>query len=559
MKNNSEQSISMYTNTRKYIEEAFIPIGIIIMLLWVAIFVIYPYIQMFVTALYENGVFTLKHFEYQMSEYVFRIFTNTLRLGLTTASVSTLLAYFLAFGMTQIKIKNKKLLNFIYILPTITPPFLFSLSIIVLFGRRGLITYNLLNLTTNIYGYPGLVLAQTMSFFPFAYLLLRGLLTNLNPSLDEAALVLGANQYKKFKTVTLPLTFHGIIGAFVLVLMFSFTDLGNPVIIGGDYTVWASEIYSSVIGQYNLSLGSAMALSLIIPVSCLFFIQKYFENKGSFATITGNPSKSKMQIENPGTSRIFSIVFISFAAFIILLYIMVITGSLTRLVGVDYTPTLEHFRTIFGVRSRGIKTIIDTLILGGAATILGTLISVVLGYIFVRKENIPGKNIFDVLLSIPLALPGVSTGIAYAIAFNKSPFIWSGTAYIIIAILAVRVIPYGLRIIIKAIKQIDFSMLDASYILGGNDFKTFVNIVIPLIKDSITAAIIYNFTRCITTLSAVIFVISIDWDLVSAAILNKVEEGKTGQAAAYGVVLFLIVVTINLFLMRHEQKREDEA
>ena len=182
----------------------------------------------------------------------------------------------LAFGITQVKIKGKRFFHFIYLLPTITPPFLFSLSVIVLFGRRGIVTYHLLHLSTNIYGYPGLVLAQVMTFFPFAYLLLRSLLVNLNPSLDEAAFVLGANQSKKFKTITLPLMAHGIVGAFVLIFMFSLADIGNPIILGGDYTVWASEIYASVVGQYNLSLGAAMALTLIIPVTVLFFFQNAF-------------------------------------------------------------------------------------------------------------------------------------------------------------------------------------------------------------------------------------------------------------------------------------------
>ena len=201
----------------------------------------------------------------------------------------------------------------------------------------------------------------------------------------------------------------------------------------------------------------------------------------------------------------------------------------------------------------------DTLILGGAATILGTLFSIILGYILVRKENLPGRNILDFFLTMPLALPGVAIGIAYVIGFNKEPFAWAGSALIIIAILTIRLIPYDLRVIVKGIKQIDVSILDASYILGGNDYKTFTKIVAPLIRESIIASIIYNFTRAITTISAVIFVVSVNWDLVSAAILNKVEEGKVGQASAYGVVITLVAIVLNLALINYGRKKEIEA
>jgi len=559
MNNVNDLNQSTFKRVKSSIESLFIPIGISLMLIWIIFFVVYPYINMFFSSIFVNGKYSLKYFNYQQSPYYFKIFKNTMRLGFTTALLGTTLAFFLAFGVTQVKIKNKNIFHFIYLLPTITPPFLFSLSMIILFGRRGLITYHFLNLSTNIYGYPGLVLAQTMAYFPFAYLLLRSLLINLDPSLDEAAYILGANQSKKFKTITLPLMAHGIVGAFVLIFMFSLTDIGNPIIIGGDYTVWASEIYISVVGQYNLSLGAAMALTLIIPITTLFFFQKYLEEKNNYAMITGKPSRSKLIIENPMLSKIFSTCFYFFSAFIVILYLMIISGSITKLIGIDYTITFKHFRTIFSGQSRGIKTILDTLILGGAATLLATLFTTILGYILVRKENLPGKSILDFLLTMPLALPGVATGIAYAIGFNKNPFVWSGTALIIIVILAVRIIPYDLRVIIKGVKQIDVSILDASFVLGGNEFTTFTNIVVPLVKESVIASLIYSFTRCITTLSAVIFVISVDWDLVSAAILNKVEEGKVGQAAAYGVVITIIAITLNLVLIRYMHTREIET
>jgi len=559
MKNVNELNMSTFKRIKNTVESLFIPIGISLMLIWIAVFILYPYCNMFFSSVFVNGKYTLKYFDYQKSTYYLKIFKNTIRLGLTTASLGTSLAFLLAFGMTQVKIKGKNFLHFIYLLPTITPPFLFSLSVIILFGRRGIITYHLLHLSTNIYGYPGLVLAQTMAYFPFAYLLLRSLLLNLDPLLDEAAFVLGANQFKKFKTITLPLMIHGIVGAFVLLFMFSLTDIGNPIMLGGDYLVWASEIYISVIGQYNLSLGAALAVTLIIPITALFFFQKHLEDKNNFATVTGKPSQSKLIIETPMITKIFSILFILFSIFIIFLYLMILSGSITKLVGIDYTLTLKHFKTILSSTSRGMRTIIDTLILGGAATILGTLFTVMLGYILVRKEILPGKNIFDFFLTMPLAVPGVATGTAYVIGFNKHPFTWSGTAFIIIAILAVRVIPYGLRVIVKGIKQIDVSILDASYVLGGNDYNTFTKVVAPLIKESIIASIIYSFTRGITTLSAVIFVVSVDWDLVSAAILNKVEEGRVGLAAAYGVLITLIVITLNLILINYSRKKEIET
>lgn len=537
---------------REFVQEPLLAGATALLWLWLLLVVAYPLVHVFLPALFQDGRLSGATFSRIFAlPYYRKILGNTLLLATLVASAGTLIGFAYAFVVVRVAIPRPGLFHLMALLPTISPPFIFGLSIIMLLGRRGLITHGLLGLGTGaLYGLPGLILAQLLGFFPFAYLLFRNLLLGIEPAMEEAATTLGAGRWQVFRTVTLPLLAAGVASAFLLLFIYSLTDLGNPLVIGGDYTVIASQIYMAIIGQYNLPLGTALAVLLLVPSTLLFLAQKALERRSTFATVTGKPSGPPRRL----TGRALTAGGAAFCSLVVLailaVYLTMLGGAVTRLWGVNYQLTLKHFESIFGTFSLGFKTLRDTILLATVAALLAGIVGVILGYLLVRTR-VPARAAMDFLATLPLAVPGVVIGIGFAIAFNQPPFLLSGTAAIIILIFAVRTMPYGLRSAVAAVGQIDRAIDEASFVAGASRAQTFRRVVLPLVRRAFVAGLIYNFTRNITSLSAVIFVVSPRWNLVTAAMLAEVDAGRVSGAAAFGVFLVVLVLAVNALLLKY--------
>ena len=187
----------------------------------------------------------------------------------------------------------RRIVHWLALVPTVSPPFALALSMILLFGRNGLITHKILGIEfvqgmNDIYGLDGLVIVQTITFFSVSYLILKAMLERLNPAMEEAAASLGAGRFHLFRTVTLPLLIPGIAGSFLLLFVESLADLGNPLFIAGNKTVLSSQIFLAVIGEYNYQKASALSLVLIIPTLVIFFVQRYYVNRRTYISVTEN-------------------------------------------------------------------------------------------------------------------------------------------------------------------------------------------------------------------------------------------------------------------------------
>ncbi|WP_051644756.1 iron ABC transporter permease [Labrenzia sp. DG1229] len=524
---------------------------------WLLVLIAYPLVQILVAAFFVSGNFTLSEF-YSLLEtaYYRRVIANSFRLAAIVATFGTIIALIFALAVTKVDMPGRKLFHIVALVPTISPPFAFGLAVIMLFGRQGLVTHEILGLETSaIYGLNGMAVAQIFGFFPFAYLLLRGVLLGLNPSLEEAASTLGANRLKTLFTVTLPLMTTGIASAFLLLFIYSMADLGNALLIGGNYTVVSSQIYLAIIGQFDFARGAALSVTILFPAVLLFIWQKRLEQRTTYAMVSGRPSGSSTSIRERGIVWSAWAICVLITVIIGAVYLTILAGASTRLWGVNYTPTLDHFRSVFGAGNLGLRALQDTFFLASIAAVVGGVLSLAIGYM-VQRVPVRGRGMVDFLSMIPMAVPGVVIGIAYAIAFNKPPLIISGTALIIILLFIVRTMPFGLRMSVAAIGQIDVAIDEASLTLGANRFQTFARVTLPLIRTSFVASIIYMFTRNITSLSAVIFVVSANWTLVTAAMLSEIETGRISVASAFAVVLVVIVVAINIILFRFIERQK---
>ncbi|HEY9089846.1 MAG TPA: iron ABC transporter permease [Anaerolineaceae bacterium] len=393
----------------------------------------------------KEGVWDLKYFARYFDNYygpnLRRAFYDTMTMGLLTAVFGTVVGFIFAYATVRCSPPGKKIIHWLALLPTVSPPFALALSLILLFGRNGLITKKLLGIQfvqgmNDIYGMDGLVLVQTITFFSVAYLILRAMLERLNPAMEEAAASLGASRIHIFRTVTLPLLIPGIAGSFLLLFVESLADLGNPLFIAGNKTVLSAQIYLAVIGEYDYQKASALSFVLIIPTLVLFLVQRYYVNRRSYISVTGKPAISQITEKDPFIRWGFNGLTYLICAFVILLYATIVYGSFSFTWGVDFTPTLRHWNLTV---TRGVEAILDTTFLSALATPFAALLGMVIAWLVVRK-NFSGKEVLDFSSNLGGAVPGTILGIGFIMAFNKPPLALAVAIYALLALFYAQVV-----------------------------------------------------------------------------------------------------------------------
>lgn len=522
--------------------EPLLLLAIIVIFLLLFVFSIYPILQVFLKTIIGDDGLDLSIVLKQLTNTVFlHTLWNSIRLGIIAAILATIIGFIFAYSITRTTIAGKKFFHLIALLPIISPPFVIALSVILLFGRNGVITNGIFGMTdSNVYGFTSLLLIQTLAFFPIAYLNLRGVLESIDPSVEDAALNLGASRWSVFKTITLPLAIPGILSSLLLVFVKSIEDFGNPMVIAGEYKTLAVEAYLQITGMYDLRTGAFFAIALLVPSLTAYFVQKYWISKKSYVTVTGKPSQTSIKI---GEKYIVYplLGFCSLITGVVLLfYGSVLWGSFVKVWGVDNSLTLDHFRYIFTI---GFDSIKSTLFLALVSTPITGILGMVIAFLLIRKQFF-GKKLMEAATILPFAVPGTVVGIGYILAFNQKPLVLTGTAAILIIAFTFRNITVGIEAGTNSLRQVDRSIEEASTILGANSFKTFWTISLPLMKTAFFSGLVFSFVRSMTSISAIIFLVSVSWNLVTVSILSQVESSRMGAAAAYCIILIIIILVV---------------
>lgn len=474
------------------------------------------------------------------ARYVWEAMGNTLILGVVSGSTATVIGFVIAFGLTRTAMRGKRVVHALALLPIVTPPFVLAIAVILLFGRSGAISAGIFGIRANVYGFQSLVLIQTLAFTPIAYLNIRGMLLASNTAIEDASASLGASAWRTFRRVTLPLSMPAVVSAFLLVFVKAIEDFGNPLVIGGGYNVLAVQAYNQIIGLYNLQAGSFLAGMLLLPALLAFFVQRYWAGQRSYVTVTGKPAAAQIRLVSKRVTIPFEIFCALFGGTILLFYGTVLVMSFVKLFGVDNSFTLAHYQQAF---TRGLKPLMDTLLLGGIATPTAAVLGVLIAYLLVRR-SFPGTSLLRWTTLLSYAAPGTIVGIGFIIAFNDWPLALTGTGAIIVIVMVVRNIQVGIESGTNQLRQIDPSLDEASRILGASNGQTFRRVTLPLLRPTLFTAAAYTFTRSITSISAVIFLVSAHWSLITVTILAQVEQSQLSLASAYGVILIAIVLTV---------------
>lgn len=534
-------------------------VTILLIIISLFIFVIYPMFSVLKQSfLSDDNKFTLQGYVKNIKNaQVIATLKNTLVLGFLVGGLSTVIGFIFAYTDSYIKTSFKKLFNVISILPIVSPPFVLCLSLIMLFGNKGIVSHGLLHLeNSSIYGLKGLVVVQTLTFFPVAYLLLTGLLKQIDPSLEEASRNLGASRWKTFITVTIPLMLPGLANAFLLTFIETVADFSNPMVIGGNYSTLATQIYMQATASYDMQGGAVVAMLLLSISILLFVIEKYWIEKKSYVTVTGKSSRERALVEDKKLVYPLNLVCLLIAVFITVLYILIPVGSLFKVWGQDYSLTLDNFKYVFNV---GKSALVDTTSLSAVATVITGILAMIIAFLIVRKKFV-GRGFMEFTSMLAMAVPGTVIGIGYILAFNNKPLCLTGTAAIIIIVFIIRSLPVGIRSGVTSLQQIDPSIEEAASDLGASTNKVFTSVTLPLIKPAFFSGLVYSFVRSMTAVSAVIFLVSANCSLITVGIMEEVDVGRFGVAAAYSTILIVIVfaaiVLMNIVLSKFGSKKE---
>ena len=480
---------------------------------------------------------------------------NTLVLALLTAAGTTFLGTLMALMAERGSKRGQGALRVLALLPIITPPFVVGLGLILLFGRAGIVNQVLesafgIEPTRWFYGMPGVLVAQLFAFTPIAFMIMRGVVQGIAPSLEEAAQMLRADRRRAFFTITLPLLKPGLANAFLVGFIESIADFGNPIVVGGQYTVLSTDIFFAIVGaQYDQGRAASLAWVLTLFALGVFALQRALLGGRSYTTVSGKGDAGIAMPLPDGVRRIIHGIALPWVLFTVVVYLFAFAGGFVQTWGRDYTPTLRHFATAFSLEwgQFGIvwsgtawNSLWTTLKLAGISAPITAAVGLLIAWLLARNQ-FRGQGAFEFAALLAFAIPGTVLGVSYILAFNVPPLELTGTGLIIVLCFMFRNLPVGVRAGTAAFKQLDRSLDEASMMLRASTAQTLRHVVLPLLKPALVAALVYSFVRAMTTVSAVIFLVTAENELATTYIIGRVGNGDYGVALAYCTVLIALM------------------
>ncbi len=544
-------------------------IGMVVAL--VAAFIFFPVLRILASAVQDNdenfapGIFFVKLFSQNIwgldcltANLSCGVAWNSLLLAIVVGASTTAMGLAFALIATRTGFRAKRLLRVLTVLPIVTPPFVIGLAVILLFGRSGAVSTFLewgfgIEPTRWIYGLPGIWFAQMLAFTPISFLVLIGVVEGISPSMEEAALTLRADNWRTFSTVSLPLMRPGLANAFLLGFIESLADFGNPMVLGGNYNVLSIEIFFSIVGAaHDEGRAAVLAIVLLAFTLSAFYAQRRWLGRRSYTTITGKGDAGiharlprRMKWLAYGTA-------LPWAVLTAVVYLMIMFGGFVETWGLNHSFTVRHYIDAFSVElsefglvwsGAAWNSFWTTLEISAISAPLTAGIGLLTAYILVRQRFV-GKDVFEFGTMLSFAIPGTVIGVGYILAFNVPPIEITGTGVILVICFVFRNMPVGVRAGIAAMSQIDESLDEASLTLGARTFTTLRRVVLPLLRPAIVASLVFGFVRAMTAISAVIFLVSAEYEMATSYILGRVENSDFGLAISYSSVLILVMLCV---------------
>jgi len=512
------------------------------------LFIVIPIIFVLARSLgAAEGVLTFEYFQnFFARSYYYRALSNSLILAFSVTAIVITLCFMYAYLVSRMR---KGLLPTIFraiaMVPLLAPPFIFSISLITLGGRRGLISQQLdalFGIEFSIYGWTGIILAQTIGLFPLGFMMLENVLRSMDLNLEEASADMGAGQWRTLWAVTIPLVLPGILKASLLVFIKSIADFATPMVIGRGLPFLATDAYLLVVGQHNMEMAAVLATFLVLPTMIIFFIQNYVLTDKTRTTISGQSGVTSQIKMHYSMKSLFTLSSIVCAGMIVLAFGVIFWSAFVVIPGVNNTFTLQHFSTRTGWAAMS-----TSLQIAAISAIVVAFLGVIQAYLNVRMK-VYGSKVMEYIALFGMGVPGTVVGIGYILTFNQPPLHLTGTMAIIIISMVFRHLGVGLEAGISKLHQIGINMEEASWDMGASKINTFFRIVLPLMGSSFIYGFIYTFMCAMTSISTAIFLVYPGTTLAAVYILQVAEQGAMARASAMAVVL-ISIVALSLFAL----------
>jgi iron(III) transport system permease protein len=418
-----------------------------------------------------------------------------------------------------------------------------GLGLLFLLGRNGLV-HRLTGLPTDIYGFWGLLIANTAYALPQAVLIIGAALARTDRRYYDAAETMGASAWRQFVDITLPQARYGLLAAAFVVFSIAITDFGNAIVIGGSYRVLAMEIYDQVSGQMNFNMGAAVGMVLLLPAVLSLWIERasaHRHGSGSEHSRAGDVRAHRGRDISLGMASAVMLLPI------LAIFTTVIYASLVKLWPYRLGLTLAHYHTDL---PDGYTPILISLKVSIAVAAIGTalLFLLVLG---TRRLPPAMARLAHLLATLPAAVPGLVVGIAYLLAFNTGPL--SGWLYGSLSVVVLcnfyHYHTQGYLTMATGLRAIPAALEDAVSCLGGGLPQAVRDVVLPFAAPTLVSVFFFLFMQSMVTLSAVVFLVTPTLKLASVAVMQLDENGFVSQAAAYATCI-VVTVACALGLMR---------
>jgi len=507
-----------------------------------AIFLVYPLVMVFIKSLWGDDGFTLTFYqEFFTYNYYYWSFLNTMILGLSTMVILVVVGFCFAYMTTRGPVWLRKPLKICALMPLCAPPYIFSISLITLFGRNGMIN-NFFHLDLNIYSWTGVIVAQSLAFLPLSFMMIENVLNSQNPSLEESASDMGASESQIIRTITIPLAAPGVLKAALLVFVMTIAEFGNPAILGGRIPFLAPDTYLMITGEGDFNMASVLSVVLMVPCLVIFVLHNYILKGKGYTTIVGKPTAVDPKEITPLIKGVLLAVVIPVVIMVVLCFAVIVVGAFVKIVGVDNTFVWDHM-----LNMQSNQAIYNSVKLSLMAGLFGAIVGTLLAYVIMRGK-FKGRNVMEMMALSGFALPGTVIGVGYIMAFNKPPFLLAGTIWILILNCAFRFLAVGVEAGISKLHQISIEIEEASADLGADFITVFFKVILPIMFTAFIAGFIYTFMTTMMSLSSVIFLVTPGFDLAAVYIYLTAQLGELGLASAATVKMILIVLICLAFL-----------
>ncbi len=523
-----------------------------------AIFLVIPLLILFTKAFFaQDGEFVgfRLFIEYFSSPNMVVSLTNTIEVAATSTLISVSFGFVFAFCISRHKVWGQRVLKSIALLPMLAPTMLFGLALIYLMGNKGILTQ--LGLPFTIYGKLGIIIAEAIYCFPIAVIIMQVAFTGADQRLYDAANAMGAGFWRRMMTITLPNVKYGLINASFVCFTYSFTDFGAPSIVGGNYSVLATDIYKQVIGQQNFNMGAVVGIFMMLPTVISVIVNTIIAKKQTSAI--SSKSTPYVITPHPKSDALATAFCLFVAAGLAFFFLTALYGSLVTSWPYNLDLTLKHYDFTAIGGSGGFATLWRTIEVSLWVAFLGTALSFVTAYCVEKFNVFPvlRKSLYFFSIA-PNAIPGTVIGISFVFFFNTQawpiPFTdlylvngfnsIYGTVAILVAANIVHYFAVPFITALTALKRLDREFETVSESLNVPLYRTFFKVTLPISWPAISEMVLYYFINSMITVSAVIFLYTPMTRLASIVILNVRDAGDDAQATA----LCLLLVVINLLV-----------